>query len=641
MTYADSGRSPRHSGRGCSWATTTRPPKRAADPDGVGTVTATFDDPWAIMYTSGTTGHPKGAIVTHGMFFWNAINIGHAVGLTSKSTNLNVLPDVPHRRPQPVHHAVSPPRGAVDQHGRVRPGAVLRYLESGEITHFFGVPAIYQFLAEHPRWLDADLSKVESWACGGAPMPVALLKRYADRGVVIRQGMGLTETSPTVFLTDEAHAISKVGSVGKPALHTEIRVVDEAGDDVGTDEVGELWVRGPNVTPGYWERPDANADSFTDGWLHTGDAARIDADGYVFIVDRWKDMYISGGENVYPAEVEQVLFHHPNVLDVAVIGVPDERWGEVGMAVVVPREADSLDEDDLIAFCADKLAKYKIPKLVTAIDELPRNAAGKVLKRELAGTADVSGLVNTYRTPPMATVELNRPERHNSLVPELLRELLDVLNAVGKRPRDPSGRPGCGRQVLLDRWGCAWLLHGRRPARRLCLGNGGVAERGHSDLDALSTACGCGGSWDRHRRLARLGARRGRRPDGAGGNDHALVLGGWLLPRRRVDRDPAQHHRQAACRQNPSAQRDHHGRAGGCLGLGDRCCDDGAASGQQSWRPRLQTMKAGSVTSAKRLLHRDHDQVASALEAERAAFMAQILTPEAHDGMASFLGAAQ
>ncbi len=214
-------------------------------------------------------------------------------------------------------------------------------------------------------------------------MPIALLQRYAARGVVIRQGMGLTETSPTVFLTDEAHAISKVGSVGKPTLHTEIRVVDESGDDVATDEIGELWVRGPNVTPGYWERPEANADSFTDGWLHTGDAARIDADGYVYIVDRWKDMYISGGENVYPAEVEQVLFHHPNVLDIAVIGVPDDRWGEVGMAVVVPRDVAALDNDELIAFCSGKLAKYKIPKLVTTVDELPRNAAGKVLKREL------------------------------------------------------------------------------------------------------------------------------------------------------------------------------------------------------------------------------------------------------------------
>jgi len=357
--------------------------KDACDPGAVGPVSATHDDPWAIMYTSGTTGHPKGAIVTHGMVFWNAINIGHAVGLTARSTNLNVLPTF-HTGGLNLYTTPCLHLGARSINMReFDPGRVLELLESGEVTHFFGVPAIYQFLAEHPGWEGADLNKVESWACGGAPMPVTLLERYADRGVVIRQGMGLTETSPTVFLTDEAHAISKVGSVGKPTLHTEIRVVDESGFDVPVDEVGELWVRGPNVTPGYWERPDANRESFTDGWLHTGDAARIDEDGYVFIVDRWKDMFISGGENVYPAEVEQVLFHHPNVLDVAVIGNPDDRWGEVGTAVVVPRVEASFDAEDLIAFCDGKLARYKIPKHVTVVEELPRNAAGKVLKRKL------------------------------------------------------------------------------------------------------------------------------------------------------------------------------------------------------------------------------------------------------------------
>ena len=357
--------------------------KAQSDPDSAGRVAATHDDPWAIMYTSGTTGHPKGAVVTHGMVFWNAINIGHPVGLTSASTNLNVLPTF-HTAGLNLYTTPCLHIGARSINLREFDAEeVLRWLESGEITHFFGVPAIYQFLAEHPRWATANLDGVESWACGGAPMPVALLERYAEHGIVIRQGMGLTETSPTVFLTDEAHAISKAGSVGKPSLHTEIRVVTEEGVDVERGGIGELWVRGPNVTPGYWERPEANEASFTDGWLHTGDAARIDDDGYVYIVDRWKDMYISGGENVYPAEVEQVVFHHPNVLDVAVIGVPDERWGEVGVAVVVPRDADSFDGSELLQFCDEKLARYKIPKRVEIIDELPPNAAGKELKRDL------------------------------------------------------------------------------------------------------------------------------------------------------------------------------------------------------------------------------------------------------------------
>ncbi len=357
--------------------------KAESDPASIGPVSATHDDPWAIMYTSGTTGRPKGALVTHGMFFWNAVNIGNAVGLTSRSTNLNVLPTF-HTGGLNLYTTPCLHLGARSVNLReFDPDRLFWWLESGEITHFFGVPAIYQFLAEDPHWEHADLTAVESWACGGAPMPVALLQRYADRGVVIRQGMGLTETSPTVFLTDEAHAISKVGSVGKPCLHTEIRIVDEDGQDVGVDEIGELWVRGPNVTPGYWERPDANIESFTDGWLHTGDAARRDADGYVFIVDRWKDMFISGGENVYPAEVEQVLFHHPSVKDVAVIGVPDERWGEVGLAVVVPRDPAAFAGDELLAYCQGKLARFKIPRHVAVTDELPRNAAGKVLKRDL------------------------------------------------------------------------------------------------------------------------------------------------------------------------------------------------------------------------------------------------------------------
>ncbi|MDF1595927.1 MAG: long-chain fatty acid--CoA ligase [Acidimicrobiia bacterium] len=354
-----------------------------ADPATAPPVTATHDDPLAIMYTSGTTGHPKGALITHRMFFYNAINIGDAVGLTYKSTNLNVLPTF-HTGGLNLYTTPCLRLGGSSVNLReFDPERLLHWLTSGEITHFFGVPAVYQFLAEYEGWETADLSKVESWACGGSAMPVTLLERYAARGIHIRQGMGLTETSPTLFLTDEEHALSKAGSVGKPVLHTAIRVVDEEGTDVPTGDIGELWAKGPNVTPGYWERPEANRESFTDGWLHTGDAARIDEDGYVYIVDRWKDMYISGGENVYPAEVEQTLFRHDNVLDVAVIGVQDERWGESGLAVVVPRNPDAFDPADIIHFCDDKLARYKIPKRAVAVDELPRNAAGKVLKRQL------------------------------------------------------------------------------------------------------------------------------------------------------------------------------------------------------------------------------------------------------------------
>jgi fatty-acyl-CoA synthase len=357
--------------------------RAASDPNAAPTMASTHDDPLAIMYTSGTTGQPKGAIETIGMFFWNAINIGAEVELTRSSVSLNVLPTF-HTGGLNLYTTPLIHLGGTTVNLRAfEPEKVLTWLASGRITHFFAVPAVYQFLAEHEGWEAADLSAVRSWASGGSALPVALLERYADRGIVIRQGMGLTETSPTLFLTDEDHALSKAGSVGKTAMHTEIRIVDEDGIDVPRGAIGELWARGPNVTPGYWKRPDANRESFTDGWLHTGDAARMDEDGYVYIVDRWKDMYISGGENVYPAEVEQVYFRHPNVVDLSVIGVPDERWGEAGLAVVVPREAASFDEAEFLAFGRGNLASYKIPKGAWVVDEIPRNAAGKVLKREL------------------------------------------------------------------------------------------------------------------------------------------------------------------------------------------------------------------------------------------------------------------
>lgn len=357
--------------------------KAKSDPATAPRIDATHDDPLAILYTSGTTGHPKGAIETIGMFFWNAVNIGSEVELTRSSVCLNVLPTF-HTGGLNLYTTPLLHLGGTSVNLRAfAPDRVLHWLTSGEITHFFGVPAIYQFLAEDDRWEEADLSRVRSWACGGSAMPVPVLERYAERGIFIRQGMGLTETSPTLFLTDEEHALSKAGSVGKTAMHTEIRIVDDRGHDVEQGAIGELWARGPNVTPGYWERPEANETSFTDGWLHTGDAARMDEDGYVYIVDRWKDMYISGGENVYPAEVEQVYFRHDNVLDVAIVGVADDRWGEVGVMVVVPRDEDGLDASELLAFGYGKVARYKLPKRVIVVDELPRNAAGKVLKRDL------------------------------------------------------------------------------------------------------------------------------------------------------------------------------------------------------------------------------------------------------------------
>ena len=222
----------------------------------------------------------------------------------------------------------------------------------------------------------------------GSAMPVGLLETYAERDIVIQLGFGMTETSPTVFLIDKKRALKKPESVGKPLLHTRVRVVNEQFEDVAQREVGEVIISGPNITPGYLNQPEANEENFTkdkhgDRWLHSGDAGIVDDEGCVYIVDRYKDMYISGGENVYPAEVEQVLFNLEGVMDVAVIGVKDDRWGEVGMAILVIEAGIEVDVEEIQQACRQHLAKYKVPKYVEQIDEIPRNAAGKILKRVL------------------------------------------------------------------------------------------------------------------------------------------------------------------------------------------------------------------------------------------------------------------
>ncbi|MBZ0292322.1 MAG: long-chain fatty acid--CoA ligase [Anaerolineae bacterium] len=350
----------------------------------------THDTPMTIMYTSGTTGHPKGVIITHGMTLWNAINISTPTGLNSDSIFYNVLPTFHtgglNLYANPVIHC-----GGTNIIAReYDPGLTLQTLSDPDlgVTHFFGVPAIYLFMNQHPDFDCTDLSGIHSWGCGGAPMPIALLERYAKRDIIIQSGFGMTETSPTVFLIDKKRVLAKPASVGKPLLHTRVRVVDDYLQDVPVGSVGEVVISGPNITPGYHNRPDANEENFSydeygNRWLHSGDAGMIDEEGCIYIVDRYKDMYISGGENVYPAEVEQVIFQLEGVADVAVIGVPHERWGETGKAIVVLKAGCNLDEAVIIEHCKQNLAKYKTPQSVVFIDVLPRNAAGKVLKRVL------------------------------------------------------------------------------------------------------------------------------------------------------------------------------------------------------------------------------------------------------------------
>jgi fatty-acyl-CoA synthase len=345
----------------------------------------THEDVVTIMYTSGTTGLPKGAMITHGMNFWNCVNLGIPAGVGIDTVHLSVLP-LFHTGglncySNPVLHA----GGTVVIQRQFDPQETLALLGDPEqgITHFFAVPAPYQFMMQHPDFADTDLSRLRIAGVGGAPCALTIMERWAERGIVLSQGFGMTETSPACIFLDPTDALRKIGSTGKALLHTEFRIVDDAGEDSGPDEVGELWVAGPHITPGYWNRPDATADAFEGRWLKTGDAARRDDEGFVYIVDRWKDMYISGGENVYPAEVENVLYQLPQVAEAAVIGVPHHRWGEAGLAVLALQPDATIDRTRVVEHCIGQLAKFKVPDDIVIVDELPRNATGKVLKREL------------------------------------------------------------------------------------------------------------------------------------------------------------------------------------------------------------------------------------------------------------------
>lgn len=345
------------------------------------------DTPWYLLYTSGTTGRPKGVIQTFRMMLANYFNIGPAVNLSADDVLLNVLPLFHTAGINLYSSAVFLVGGCVLVARNFDPTQVLQVLAK-RATIFFGVPAVYQALLDHPAFDGKRLQGVRSWGCGGAPLSRPVAQRYVDQGIRIRTGMGMTETGPTVFFLDEHLVIDKVGSVGRPQLLTEVRIVDRTGCDVPVGEPGELLIRGPGVTPGYWNRADATRDAIRDGWLHSGDVARCDEDGCYYIVDRWKDMYISGGENVYPAEVEKVLEQHPAIAEVAVVGMPDERWGEVGKAYFGIRAgAAAPTEDALRAFCRERLAGYKVPKAFQSMEALPRNALGKVIKQVLRDAA--------------------------------------------------------------------------------------------------------------------------------------------------------------------------------------------------------------------------------------------------------------
>lgn len=343
------------------------------------------DEPWYLLFTSGTTGRPKAVINTYGMALANAINIGTGIGLTGADRTVNFLP-LFHAGGIGLHTL---PTLFAGGHVTILPGfdadALLALVEAGRLDTFFGVPAVYLQLSQHEGFAEADLTRVRHWGCGGAPLPDVLVQVFADKGALVCNGMGMTETGPTLFLMDQASVLRKIGSVGKPQLLARARIVDAQGRDVAQGETGELWFSGPGITPGYWRDDLATREAFSDcGWLKSGDLARRDEDGYVFVVGRSKEMFVSGGENVYPAEVENVLVSHPDVVEAAVAAAPDPRWGEVGRAYVVTRPGALIDPAALQAFCRQRLAAYKTPKTFAFVPDLPRNALGKVVRHRLA-----------------------------------------------------------------------------------------------------------------------------------------------------------------------------------------------------------------------------------------------------------------
>ncbi|MDQ4086694.1 MAG: AMP-binding protein, partial [Pseudomonadota bacterium] len=348
---------------------------------------------WYLLYTSGTTGRPKGVVYLYRMALANYVNIGSCIDLRSTDTCVAFLP-IFHTAGINLHALPTLiAGGTVLLLEGFDAEALVRLFEARRIDAFFAVPTVYQSLLDHPRLADVPLDHVRHWGCGGAPLPDSLVHRYRDLGVRVCNGMGMTETGPTAFLMDQADAWNHVGSVGKPQLLCSARIVDADGRDVPDGEVGDLLFAGPAVTPGYWRNEEATRAAFTeDGWLRSGDLARRDRHGFYYIVGRRKEMFISGGENVYPAEVENVLSTHPDVIEAAVVSQPDPKWGEVGRAFVQLAPGARADAGELTAFCRHRLAAYKVPRLFVFVDDFPRTSAGKIQKHLLSAPASGSKL---------------------------------------------------------------------------------------------------------------------------------------------------------------------------------------------------------------------------------------------------------
>lgn len=346
-------------------------------------VDLTMEDPWMLCYTGGTTGLPKAAILTHGTVTWNAINTLMSWELSTQDMTILNLP---------LFHTgglnvFTTPLAYVGGCSIVCKGfdveQTFDLIREHNITVLVGVPTMFIMMQQHARWRTTDFSGFRTIFSGGASCPLPVIERFFQKGVCFKTGYGLTEAGPNTFWIPDEDARRKPGASGFPLLHIGIRIVNEEGHECTTEEVGELRIRGPHVIPGYWNNPGATSKTIVDGWLHTGDLARYDADGCVYVVGRSKDMIISGGENIYPAEIESALLGHAAVAEAAVIGLPDTKWGEVGRAIVVLHAGAQISAYELLDYIRPQLASYKIPKSVVFVQALPKTGAGKIDKKVL------------------------------------------------------------------------------------------------------------------------------------------------------------------------------------------------------------------------------------------------------------------
>jgi fatty-acyl-CoA synthase len=344
-----------------------------------------LETPYCILYTSGTTGYPKGAILPHRQILFNCINTISSWGLTEHDVSPVYTP---------LYHAgglfafLTPIfyiGGRIILAREFDPEASLRWILEEGCTVILGVPTLFQMWIDSPYFKEADFSHVHFFISGGAACPVPLMDAWRRaKNIIFRQGYGLTEVGANCFSMTDEDSVPKSGSVGKPIFHSQMRIANpETGEELPLGEAGELLIRGPHVCSGYWRNPEATAKSLVDGWFHTGDMAHQDADGFYYIDGRYKDMIKSGGENIYAAEVESVFRDHPLVKDAALIGKPDQKWGEVGLMIVVLEAGGQISEEELKEFCRERLARYKVPKQIIFADSLPYSAYGKVEKAKL------------------------------------------------------------------------------------------------------------------------------------------------------------------------------------------------------------------------------------------------------------------